>query len=91
MDSYNKKAVNIVGVIAVLCVVFGLGGWFLTHNNFIFYTPLIILGLSFVYFSRDLTLEGVAKYNINYRFFRVGYIVVGTLLAVIGLVLLIKN
>ena len=78
MKSYNYNAIALAGVIAALSICGGLFGDWLTGNGLFITISFIPLGLTLIYFSRDLALERVVKYDINYTFARGAYIVVGT-------------
>jgi hypothetical protein len=91
MDSYDKKAVKIAGAIANFVVVIGLLGLWLTHTDVWINVGVIIMGCSFIYFSRDLAMYYVVKRNSNYKVARGGCIFVGLVFIVTCIIKLLQN
>jgi hypothetical protein len=77
MDSYNKNNVKIAGIIVGLSILFGILGYRLTHKYLFMNITAMIVSVTFIWFSPDLTMQRVTKYNLNYGVFHGMYIFIG--------------
>jgi hypothetical protein len=77
MNSFDKKALNIAGIVAAISIAFGLFGWWLTHEYLFINFAFIAMGINSIYFSNDLAMERVVKFKLNYKFARGAYVFVG--------------
>jgi hypothetical protein len=72
-------------------VIFALAGWWLTHKSAFIDVAFMIIGLGAIYYSRDLAMERVVKFKINYQFARGMYVLVGLAFVLCGTIWLIKG
>jgi 4-hydroxybenzoate polyprenyltransferase len=91
MDSYNKRSLNIAGVITALSILLVFGGWWLTHNYLFITIGCFIMGCNLFYFSRDLAIERVVKYKLNYKFARGMYILASLVFILVSIFWLVKG
>ena len=85
MESYDKRALNIAGAIAVISILTGLVGWWLTHRYLFINISLVVMGVNSIYFSHDLAMQRVVKYQLNYKFARSAFVFVGLVFIVISI------
>lgn len=89
MNSYNKTNITIIGWITWISVLGGLLGELFLHKSFFIYAMFIPLGLTAIFFSRDLAMRDFARGKANYKVFRLAYIVVGIVFVVGSIVSLV--
>jgi len=91
MDSYNKKNIKIAAIITELSVAAGFLGWWFTRNALFIDIVAIPVGIVAISFSRDLAMEGVVKYKLNYKFYRGMYVFIGIAFIAIGIYTLLSH
>jgi hypothetical protein len=89
MESYNRRALKIAGIIAAISIAFGLFGWWFTHQYLFINVLFIAMGMNSIYFSHDLAMERVVKYKLNYKFARGAYVFVGLVFVVANIIALL--
>ena len=91
MELYSKKNLSIAGIMAVISLLLGFLGQWLTQKDVFTNISLIGIGLTLIYFSHDLTMERVVKYKVNYKFGRGMYIFIGFVFIVTSIIGLIND
>ena len=86
LKPYNEKKVNLGGTITSILIICGTFGWWFTGNPSFIDLAAIPVGLIAIILSHDLTMQGKAKYsNLNYKFYRWAYVVIGIIFIVGGI------
>lgn len=91
MDSYNKNNITIVGWITWISVLGGLFGALFLHKTVFINAMFIPLGLTAIFFSRDLAMRDFVRGKANYKVFRIAYIAAGIVFVVGSIVSLVYS
>jgi len=91
MESYNKTNIKIVGWITWISVLGGLFGALFLHKNFFINAMFTPLGLTAIFFSRDLAMRDFVRGKANYKVFRVAYVFAGIVFIVFSVITLVNH